>query len=102
MSMTIPSASSSARRKVTSTTKVAPCSRCAGPKTSPRKLCATMMWSRTVTLNPGSLPVSGAVVFGAGAFADVVGDEVAQRRQGARGQPGQHLGQLVEAGLAGE
>jgi hypothetical protein len=33
-----------------STTKVAPCSRWAGPKISPRKLWATMMWSRTQKL----------------------------------------------------
>ena len=29
---------------------VAPCSRCAGPNTSPLKLCAIIMWSRTDTL----------------------------------------------------
>src|SRR5215207_7105397 len=88
MSTTMPSASSSARRNVASTTKVAPCRRCAGPKTAPRKLWATIMWSRTVTLNTGSLPV--------------VRDEVAQRGQGARGQPGEHAGQLLEPGLAGD
>ena len=41
------------RRKVASTRKVAPCRRCAGPKTSPRKLWAIMRWSRTVMLNNG-------------------------------------------------
>src|SRR4051812_30531722 len=51
MSATIPSPSSSARRKVASTTYVAPCRRCAGPNTSPRRLWAIIMWSRTVTLN---------------------------------------------------
>ena len=40
-----------ARRNVASTTYVAPWSRCAGPNTSPRRLWATIMWSRTVTLN---------------------------------------------------
>ena len=48
----------SARRKVASTTYVAPCSRCAGPNTSPRKLWAIIMWSRTVTLNIGPTPAS--------------------------------------------
>src|ERR1051326_8279748 len=50
MSTTMPSRPSSGRRISTSTTYVAPCSRCAGPKTSPRKLCAIMKWPRTVTL----------------------------------------------------
>ena len=44
------------RTDVASTTKVAPCSRCAGPNTSPRKLCATITWSRTVMLNNGVPP----------------------------------------------
>ena len=47
-------ASSARRRNVASTTYVAPCSRWAGPKTSPRRLCAIIMWSRTVTLNIAS------------------------------------------------
>src|SRR5437763_15253951 len=82
------SAPSSARRKVASPTHVAPCRRCAGPKTSPRKLWATIMWSRTVTLNTGSL--------------SAVGDEVAQRRKGTRGEPAEHLGELLEPGRAGD
>src|SRR4051812_38549326 len=88
MSTTIPEASSSPRRKVASTTKVAPCRRWAGPKTAPVKLCATIMWSRTVTLNTHSLLV--------------VGDRVAQGGQPAVGQPGQHVGQLVEPRRPGE
>src|SRR5947208_6397011 len=88
MSTTIPSASSSARRNVASTTYVAPCSRCAGPKTSPRKLWAIIMWSRTVTLNTELLLV--------------VGENVAERRQVAGREPGQDVGQLVEAGATGE
>src|SRR4051812_16134925 len=87
MSTTMPSASSSARRKVASTTNVAPCRRCAGPNTSPRKLWAIIMWSRTVTLNTRSRPV--------------VGDGVAERREAPRGQALHHAGQLVEARLAG-
>src|ERR1700761_600844 len=87
MSTTMPSASSPARRKVASTTKVAPCRRWAGPKASPRRLWAIIMWSRTVTLNT-SFPL--------------VGDGVAERGQLPGGEPGHHVGQLVEAGLPAE
>ena len=38
-----------------STTKVAPCSACAGPNTAPRNEWAIMMWSRTSTVNKGYL-----------------------------------------------
>ncbi len=41
--------------KAASTTKVAPCSACAGPNTSPRNECAIMMWSRTSTVYTNSL-----------------------------------------------
>src|SRR5215813_8893706 len=88
MSTTMSSESSSSLAKVASTTNVAPCKRCAGPNTSPRRLCAIMMWSRTVTLNIG-LPF-------------VVGQDVAERGQPAGGQAGHHFGQLVEAGCAAE
>src|SRR3954470_4849698 len=88
MSTTMPSASRAVRRKVASTTKVAPCRRCAGPNTSPRKLCAIIMWSRMVTLNTALRPV--------------VGDGVAERRQASRGQTRHDAGQLVEARLAGD
>src|SRR5689334_21409612 len=86
MSTTMPSASRLVRRNVASTTKVAPCRRWAGPKTSPRKLCATMMWSRTVTLNT--------------ALRLAVGDRVAERRQAPGGQALHDAGQLVETRLA--
>src|SRR5215475_13568065 len=88
MSTTTLSASSCARRKVASTTYVAPCRRCAGPKTSPRKLCAIIMWSRTVTLYTGSR--SG------------IPNDVAQRGKRAGGQLGEDVGQLVEPGLSRE
>src|SRR4051794_31060287 len=88
MSTTMPSASRVARRNVASTTYVAPCSRCAGPNTSPRRLWAIIMWSRTVTLNTRLRPV--------------VGDGVAERGQAPRGQPRHDAGQLVEARLAGD
>ena len=41
--------------KAASTTKVAPCSACAGPNTAPRNEWAIMMWSRTSTANKGTL-----------------------------------------------
>src|SRR3954470_22954861 len=88
MSTTMPSASRVARRNVASTTYVAPCRRCAGPNTSPRRLWAISMWSRTVTLNMALLPV--------------VDDRVAEGRQAARGQARHDAGQLLEARLAGD
>src|SRR5690348_3184478 len=88
MSTTTPSESSSARRNVASTTYVAPCSRWASPKASPRRLWATNMWSRTVTLNT-------ALLLG-------VPDRVTQRRQAPLGKTGHHVGKLVEVGLAGK
>src|SRR3954471_19464635 len=87
MSTTMPSASRAARRKVASTTYVAPCSRCAGPNTSPRRLWAIIMWSRTVTLNTPLRPV---------------GDRVAERGEAPRSQPRHDARQLVEARLAGD
>src|SRR3954451_20625347 len=93
MSTTIPSASTSTRRNVASTTKVAPCRRCAGPKTSPRKLWAIIMWSRTVTLNIGSALLG--VVLG-------VPHPVAQTGQLAARQPGQHHRHLGEFSPAGD
>ena len=51
MSRTTPCWSSAGRRHVTSTTSVAPCSRAAGPKKGSGRLCAIMMWSRTVNAN---------------------------------------------------
>src|SRR5579885_3098285 len=80
MSTTMPSASSSARRNSTSTTYVAPCSRWAGPNTSPRRLCAIMMWSRTVTLY----------------ITDPVAESV------AAGEHGHDLRQRVERALAAD
>src|ERR1700712_1945499 len=73
MSTTMLSASRSARRNVASTTNVAPCRRCAGPKTSPEKLWATITWSRTVMLNTMSAPSLLAI-----------GDTDAERRRVSR------------------
>src|SRR6187549_3441816 len=86
MSTTTPSGSRASRRKVASTTYVAPCRRCAGPNTSPRRLWAIIMWSRTVTLYTGSGPL--------------VGDRVAERRQAPCGEALHHARQLLEARLA--
>src|SRR5882757_10482884 len=55
MSTTMPFASSASAMNAASTTKVAPCSACAGPNTAPRNECAIMMWSRTSTMNKGDL-----------------------------------------------
>src|SRR5436190_16474340 len=95
MSTTMLSTSSSGRRNVASTTNVAPCSRCAGPNTSPRKLWATMMWSRTVTLNINSRSVVGAAVVGEA----LVADHVAQRGEIAVGQPGKYRRKVSETRL---
>src|SRR3954453_7657388 len=88
MSTTTPDSSSSPRRKAASTTNVAPCSRWAGPNMAPVKLCATIMWSRTVTLNTWSSPV--------------VVDRVAEGGGPAVGEPPHDLRQVLERGHAGE
>src|SRR6185312_12833087 len=83
MSTTMLSGSSSSRKKATSTTKVAPCIFCAGPNTSPGRLWAIMMWSRTSTANIGGTPVStiaDQVAEGVGVFED-------------RAHPRRHLGE---------
>src|SRR5437763_13609532 len=49
MSTTMPLGSSFSDMKATATVKVAPCSACAGPKTSPLNEWAIMMWSDTST-----------------------------------------------------
>src|SRR5689334_19070564 len=94
MSTTMLSSSSCSRRKVASTRNVAPCSRCAGPKTSPRKLWAIMMWSRTVILNtvePSRAELCRSVV-----------NTVAEHGSFTAGDTVHHLGQLVERTLSGD
>src|SRR3954465_6721885 len=90
MSTRIPSAPSSGPRKGAPTGRGAPCSRCAGPNTSPSKLWAIITWSRTVTANISALPVGR------------VGDRVAERGAPAGAQVGHQLGQLRERRGAGE
>src|SRR5690349_21766101 len=85
MSRRMPSGPSSGPLNAASTTYVAPCRRCAGPNTSPVKLWAIIMWSRTVTVYMSVLVV----------------DRVAQRGL-AGGQPGHHVRQLGEGRAAGE
>src|SRR5437868_1194285 len=51
----MPLASSVSAMNAASTTKVAPCSACAGPNTAPRNEWAIMMWSRTSTMNKADL-----------------------------------------------
>src|SRR5579859_6936560 len=80
MSTTIPSAPSSPRRNSRSTTYVAPCRLWAGPKTSPRRLWAIIMWPRTVTL--------------------YISNPVAKRFARRRGQLFHHVRQVVECALA--
>src|SRR6266436_9087062 len=49
MSTTMPCESRSSARNATRTTKVAPCTFCAGPNSSPRNEWAIMIWSETST-----------------------------------------------------
>src|SRR5262249_18260178 len=90
MSTTMPCASSSAARNATRMTKVAPCTFCAGPNTSPRNECATMIWSETSTAYTGHpLFVVGWSVHCrsrriADQLADHVGGRVENRRQPRR------------------
>src|SRR5688572_809762 len=88
MSTSTPSESRRSPEKAASTTYVAPCSRWAGPKASPRKLWAIIMWSRTVTVNTSLLPV--------------VDDAVAEPGQGTVGHLGHQPRQLLEPRLPGE
>src|SRR6187549_3179146 len=59
MSTTMPFWSSVCAMNATSTTKVAPCSACAGPNTAPRNEWAIITWSRTSTANMKDLSASG-------------------------------------------
>src|SRR3712207_5650385 len=102
MSTTMPSASSSRRRKVASTTNVAPCSAWAGPKVSPRKLWATIMWSRTVVLNTSALLARVVVRNHPAAEGCGVAEPVADGGQLPPDQAGQDVGRLREGGLAGD
>src|SRR5215475_5611796 len=77
---------SSRRKKATSTTKVAPWSFCAGPKTSPGRLWAIMMWSRTSTAYMGRTSRAGIV-------------DKRERRAGAAKDVRQRLRQHLEGRL---
>src|SRR3984893_2900275 len=79
MSTTMPLGSSFSAMKATATVNVAPCSACAGPKTSPLNEWAIMMWSETSTAYTATPKGS-----------DGIADELAQRA--ARGI--ENVGQL--------
>src|SRR5437868_12608328 len=82
MSTTMPFGSSFSAMNATATVNVAPCSACAGPKTSPLNEWAIMMWSDTST-----------------AYTDAplgIADELAQntaRRVENAGQLGRQIGE---------
>src|SRR4051794_14798960 len=85
ISTTMPFGSSFSDMKATATVNVAPCSACAGPKTSPLNEWAIMMWSDTSTAYTATPRGS-----------DGIADELAQRA--ARGmqdirQPGRQVAQ---------
>src|SRR3954471_25091776 len=82
MAPTMLSGSSSSRKKATSTTKVAPCIFCAGPNTSPGRLWAIMMWSRTSTANMGRYSWRSTI-------ADQMAEGVGVRQD--RSHPGGHI-----------
>src|SRR3954470_2928546 len=104
MSTTMPFASIAAQRNSTSTTKVAPCSRCAGPKTSPRKLCAIMTWSRTPTVNMPlpPLPAAGSGARVAHPLAEHAGRVDGKPRDDLRERGERHVAadQALERGIA--
>src|SRR6266545_1451160 len=83
MSITTPLRSSASAKNAASITKVAPCSACAGPKSSPRNEWAIMTWSRTSTANIGA--PSGGII-------DDLAQQAAVRRQDLR----QPRGQIVK------
>src|ERR1051325_10398199 len=90
MSTTMPFASSLSDMKATATVKVAPCSACAGPKTSPLNEWAIMMWSETSTAYTGA-PWSRGIA-----------DELAQHAAGGREDTGQFCRQVVEGHRRGD
>src|SRR5215831_12796753 len=98
MSTTMPLASSFSDMKATATVKVAPCSACAGPKTSPLNEWAIMMWSETSTAYTRTSPSTWIL--------DDLAQHAARRRENL-GQPGRQLRerdrwreQRVERGIA--
>src|ERR1700687_933571 len=87
--MTIPLSSSVSAMKAASTTKVAPCSACAGPNTAPRNEWAIMIWSRTSTANKGApLGIDNGLAEYAGSGIENIGQPPRQilKRDGRRQQ----------------
>src|SRR5689334_18846585 len=90
---------SSRRKKATSTTKVAPWSFCAGPKISPGRLWAIMMWSRTSTAYMGWTSRAG-IADERERRADAAEDLRQRLRQHLEGRL--RLQQDIEPGIGGE
>src|SRR5882724_7883981 len=81
------------RKKATSTTKVAPCIFCAGPKKGSGRLWAIMIRSRTSTAYIGVSPARSGV-----GIADDGGETLAARPQDAR----QLAGGVLEGDFLGD
>src|SRR5256885_13325582 len=86
ISTTMPLGSSLSDKNATATVNVAPCSACAGPKTSPLNEWAIMMWSETST----------AYTQGSWWFLVGIADELAQRPARGIENVGQPGGQIAE------
>ena len=95
MSTTMLSAVSRSLRNSQSMTNVAPCSFCAGPNTSPRKLWAIITWSRTPTLYIRRFLLR--------AWSGLrIADAHAQRTIGMPGDTRQSLGQIRKRDVGGD
>src|SRR5436305_13788607 len=97
MSTTMPFASSFSDMNATATVKVAPCSACAGPKTSPLKEWAIMMWSDTSTAyTQGSLLVTDELAENAARRVENVGQCLRQIAERDRWRKQRIEGRIVE------
>src|SRR4029077_5549245 len=84
MSTTMPLASSFSDMNATATVKVAPCSACAGPKTSPLNEWAIMMWSETSTAYTGAPSVANELAQHAARWVEDIGQLGGQILEGDR------------------
>src|SRR4029079_3811765 len=81
MSTTIPLGSSFSDMNATATVNVAPCSACAGPKTSPLNEWAIMMWSDTSTAYTEAPSVADELAQNAARWVEDVGQLLWQIRE---------------------